>query len=107
MAKVSGDLPKEKRMSEVAEMRQMIWDLFPPRIHDTKRSYFEYAARKLNWKARRVRAYFHDEVRSPTAHEWRELVETKILLQRSAQERRERLNDLAITIAQRDSAGAG
>lgn len=121
MAKWVGKLPKEKGMgaSEATEMSEMIWEIIPRRRIDTARSYFGYAATKLRkveealfgdvraWNARRVRAYFHDEVRTPTAREWRTLYELKIHLEGSAQDRRGRLNDIAIDIAQRDAAGKG
>lgn len=61
--KNSGKSPKERNVSTLAEVQDKIWEAVPPRRHDNRKSYFLFVAEQLGWTPRRVRAYFHDEVR--------------------------------------------
>jgi hypothetical protein len=55
--------PEEKPVSVQAEAKELMWAAFPPRIEDNRKSYFHRVARELNWKVRRVRAFFHCEAK--------------------------------------------
>lgn len=61
--KIPGKSPKEPDVSMLAEVQDKLWEAVPPRRRDNRKSYFAFVAEELGWNPRRVRAYFHGEVR--------------------------------------------
>ena len=85
---------REGVMNVQQQTREMIWEIFPPRPSDNRKSWFSYVAGKLHWNRRRVVSLFRQEA-TANVYEWEELK----TLREGALLRRERLNDLAIGIA--------
>ncbi len=57
------------------QMRDMLWEAFPPQVHDNRKSWLARAARSLGWGQRRTKALFYCEARVVTAAEWKTLNE--------------------------------
>jgi len=88
--KISDKSPKESAVSVQVEAKDLMWAAFPPRIEDNRKSYFHRVARELNWKVRRVRAFFHCEARV-SVEELRQLqARYEIQQQRAAQREKDR-----------------
>jgi hypothetical protein len=87
-----GKSPKEPVMTIKEQMRGMLWEAFPVRPEDNRKSWFTWVSRSLGWKRRRVVAMFRCEARIVTIQEWNQLKE----FQQRTLARRETLNDLAI-----------
>lgn len=58
-------------METSAEIRTAMWEAFPPRPADNRKSWLASVARSLGWNQRRVKALFYCEARVVTADEWR------------------------------------
>lgn len=65
MSKKLGIPPKnvETNVSAQAEAKGKLWDAVPMRPDENLKAWFPRAARELGWSARRVRAFWNDEVR--------------------------------------------
>jgi hypothetical protein len=88
-----GKSPEEDSLSVQAEAKHLMWAAFPPRIEDNRKSYFHRVARELNWKVRRVRAFFHCEARV-TVEELRQLEARYEIQQQRAEQRRKDHDEL-------------
>lgn len=66
MAKVPGIPPKivESEVSELAEAQGLLWDAVPRKRGENLKAWYVRAAAVLEWKPRRVRAYWNGEVRA-------------------------------------------
>ena len=64
---------ESKRVETSAEIRHALWEAFPPRLTDNRKSWLAGVARSLGWNQRRVKALFYCEARVVTADEWRTL----------------------------------
>lgn len=110
---MSDKLPKESAVSVQAEAKELMWAAFPPRIEDNRKSYFHRVARELNWKVRRVRAFFHCEAKV-TVEELRQLEARYERQQQRAEQREKDRHELKallqarqpVRVAERASAGA-
>ena len=69
MDKESAERAKRSAMDAKAEMRTLMWEAFPPRMHDNRKSWFTRIGQALAWNPRRVRAIWHGEARVITAEE--------------------------------------
>lgn len=88
MNKRSAGSSKGKEMSSSSEVPKIMWQAFPPAMHDNRKSWLAGVARALGWNQRRVKALFYCEARVVTADEWRTLN-----ARLDAAKKREREND--------------
>lgn len=96
------------KMDYVETASSMVAAVAGPREwNDTRERWLDRAARRLNFTYARTRALFYKRARVISAPEWDRLKEIHLTLIKNAEERRERLNAIAIGLAEyRPSEGS-
>ncbi len=96
MTKKSAQHSKGVEVQIERQMREMLWEAFPPQVHDNRKSWLARAARSLGWGQRRTKALFYCEARVVTAAEWKTLNERLNAAKKREREHEERAYELRL-----------
>jgi hypothetical protein len=102
--KSAGNPPKEGSVTALSEFQDKVWQVLPPRRHDNRKSYFQFVAEQLEWKPRRVRAFFHGEARTIRAEELVAITRRLDALKEAEARHREEIHEIQAHRTARESS---